>query len=413
MAVLWVVGAAIVLILALAQPRARRWRTVVIGVILTVILAATALGVAVWGLHISMREIPLAIVVACSLTILSVLLGTSAVISNFRRVWVILPLCVSVVVSLLVANGVFGLYPNSNSIDPPETYRYVVDTKLPEPKDPTPLSEWKTRNFPTRFGSMSTISVPNAASSFKARPSQIYLPPAYYQTPTPQLPVLVLMAGTPGSPTDWFDRGRALQAVDEYQRTHRGIAPIILSVDATGSQFGNPLCVDSPLGNVQTYLTEDVPAWLEDRFAATPDHSQWTIGGLSYGGTCAFQMATQRPDVYSNFLDFSGERTLNDGNTHATTVTTYFGGSEERFKHANPEDVLAHRRFPDTHGLFVSGEKDATSMTQLPPLNDRAQKAGMKTSFLTIPYSGHDYTTWAEAFNRSFPSVITWSGLPH
>jgi hypothetical protein len=50
-------------------------------------------------------------------------------------------------------------------------------------------------------GRLTHAAIPGTTSGFHARPAEIYLPPAYFADPRPQLPVLVLLAGQPGSPT--------------------------------------------------------------------------------------------------------------------------------------------------------------------------------------------------------------------
>ena len=52
---------------------------------------------------------------------------------------------------------------------------------------------------------------PRPQSGFAARPAMVYLPPAYLTSPRAELPVLVLMAGQPGEPRDWFDGGLLAQ----------------------------------------------------------------------------------------------------------------------------------------------------------------------------------------------------------
>lgn len=52
-------------------------------------------------------------------------------------------------------------------------------------------------------GEVSKVAIPGAVSGFAAREAEVYLPPAYLSTPRARLPVLVLLAGQPASPTDW------------------------------------------------------------------------------------------------------------------------------------------------------------------------------------------------------------------
>lgn len=99
----------------------------------------------------------------------------------------------------------------------------------------------------------------DSTSGFDTRDAYAYIPPAYWDNPSLQLPVLVLMPGNPGQPDQWFSSGNADQTADNFQATHDGISPIVISVDGTGSFSGNPACVDSDAQIVMTYLSHDVP----------------------------------------------------------------------------------------------------------------------------------------------------------
>ncbi|WP_165841716.1 alpha/beta hydrolase, partial [Corynebacterium heidelbergense] len=230
-------------------------------------------------------------------------------------------------------------------------------------------------------------------------------------SPRPQLPVLVLLNGVPGAPEDWFDQGLAADVADDYQRTHHGLAPIIAAVDSSGGQWKNPVCTDSPLGNVNTYLSVDIPQWLRTEFDATGDQSRWTIGGLSYGGTCALQIITNNSTAYGSFLDFSGEKTPNIGGNEKATIDAAFEGNEALFRSRNPEDIMSHRTFPHIHGRFVAGNHDTNAVHDLYDLNRVAARAGMHTAFELVP-GGHTYEAWREALRRTFGFVVDRGQLP-
>ncbi|MFV8161296.1 hypothetical protein [Mycobacteroides abscessus] len=69
------------------------------------------------------------------------------------------------------------------------------------------LARWdKPAGLPVR-GTVATALIPGAISEFSGRPAEIYLPPAYFNDPRPQLPVLVLIASQPGGPRDWLSGG--------------------------------------------------------------------------------------------------------------------------------------------------------------------------------------------------------------
>ncbi len=141
-------------------------------------------------------------------------------------------------------------------------------------------------------------AIPGATSGFAARDAVVYLPPAYFANPRPLLPVLVMLAGQPGSPEDWLNGGKLAMTMDAFAREHHGLAPVVVVPDGTGSQLANPLCLDSQLGKVASYLAVDVPTWIKTHLQVDPDPRSWAVGGLSYGGTCSLQLATNHPEVY-------------------------------------------------------------------------------------------------------------------
>ncbi|NUR25792.1 MAG: esterase, partial [Catenulispora sp.] len=130
-------------------------------------------------------------------------------------------------------------------------------------------------------GTLSQVSIPGTVSHFHARNAWIYLPPAYQATPRPRLPLLVLLPGQPGSPRDWIDAGGMQRILDVYAATHNGLAPVTLMPDATGSTIGNTLCMDSKLGNAETYLTTDLKNWVTAHLQVTPPGQGWSVGGFS------------------------------------------------------------------------------------------------------------------------------------
>ncbi|QII08850.1 esterase [Rhodococcoides fascians A25f] len=258
-------------------------------------------------------------------------------------------------------------------------------------------------------GRVTSAPIPATASNFSARDAEIYLPPAYFADPRPLLPVLVLLAGQPGAPEDWLNGGKLAQTMDNFARDHAGLAPVVVVADGTGSSIANPLCVDSPLGNVDTYLSRDVPDWIDATLQVDRDRAHWAIGGLSYGGTCSIQMATNHPDVYPTFLDLSGQRepTLGDRDR---TVQQAFGGNSAAFTAINPLDLLKSRRYPDSAGIFVVGSDDKDYKPGQQEMYDAAKAAGMDVQYVEVP-GGHSFAVWSEGLRRELPWLATRTGL--
>ena len=303
-----------------------------------------------------------------------------------------------VVGAAVQVNLVFDAYPTVRDVLGLPAANALAFAEVPgpvaNPISGTPLdADWHPPADLPDHGSVVTVPIPGTASGFAARDAQIYLPPAYFADPRPLLPVLVLLAGQPGSPGDWFAGGRLAETMDAFAAQHGGLAPVVVVADGTGSTLANPLCLDSRLGNVDTYLATDVPAWVKANLQVDTDPRAWAVGGLSYGGTCSLQLATNHPDVYPTFLDLSGqlEPTLGDRDR---TVDAAFGGDDAAFTEVNPMDLLASRRFPGTAGVFVVGADDHEYAPGVHTLYAAAQQAGMDVHLVELP-GGHSFAVWS------------------
>ncbi|MFZ2174159.1 MAG: alpha/beta hydrolase-fold protein [Rhodococcus sp. (in: high G+C Gram-positive bacteria)] len=258
-------------------------------------------------------------------------------------------------------------------------------------------------------GQVTSAEIPGARSGFHARRAEIYLPPAYFTDPRPQFPVLILLAGQPGQPKDWLTGGRLAATMDNFARRHDGLGPIVVVADSTGSTWGNPLCVDSRLGHAATYLAEDVPAWIESHLQANPDPTTWAIGGLSMGGTCALQMATNYPLVYPTFLDLSGDPEPSLGDSRRT-LDAAFAGNPTAFADVNPMDLLAHRCYPGSAGVFIVGNRDGDLKPAVQKAYAAAEHAGMDVRYLEVP-GGHDFAVWSAGLAGEMSWLATRLGI--
>src|SRR5262249_28654924 len=108
-----------------------------------------------------------------------------------------------------------------------------------------------------RIGRIANIDIPSPVSQFVHRRGFVWLPPSYFAGSRSTLSVLMLLAGTPGSPSDWLRGGRAFVVANRWAANHHGDAPIMVFPDANGHPTGDTECVDSPRGAAETYLTVD------------------------------------------------------------------------------------------------------------------------------------------------------------
>lgn len=346
--------------------------------------------------------------------VLAVVPRTIAASGIFGKIVSVLAAVLVVAAASAHVNLVFSAYPTVGTLFGVEDSDRIALDEIPGPVagpiagDPLD-SVWSPPSSMPTEGKLSSATIPPTASNFSARPAQIYLPPAYFTDSRPLLPVLVLMAGQPGEPEDWLSGGTLASTMDAFARDHAGLAPLVVVADATGSALANPLCVDSLLGNVDTYLSQDVPNWIKSTFQVNPDPRSWIIGGLSYGGTCSIQMATNHPDVYPTFLDLSGqvEPTLGD---RGRTVAEAFDGSEAAFVAVNPMDLLKTRKYPDSGGAFVVGADDADYKPGQQQMYEAAKSAGMDVVYLEVP-GGHSFAVWSEGLKQELPWLMQRVGL--
>jgi len=317
---------------------------------------------------------------------------------------------VALVWGLAAVNREYGYLPTVGTVlgvSPPNTAPLPElpppqsDRERPRPGQPLETTWHAPPELPTAGRVVRDTPIPGVESKFPARPGWVYLPPAYLVPDPPALPVLVLIAGQPGTPRNWFDGGRLAQTMDRFAALHAGLAPIVVVPDPLGDLLSNPMCLDSTLGQAETYLARDVPAWIRRTFAVDPDPAGWAIGGFSFGGTCGLQLVLRAPDVYRLFLNIAGqeEPTLGD---RSRTVRAAFGGDDLAFRRVNPIDEMARQRYPDAAGVFVVGTEDGEVKQILRRLDEAAVACGMDTHWVEVP-GRHSWPVAADGLGEALP----------
>lgn len=396
--------------------RTRSFASIVMCAVLTVPLTLLLTGLArnVW-MHFA-DQLPLSVHAWLAIGVFTLAVTVSYLARGRAPRSAVAATVAAVVVLLACANhvnAVYGAYltprdalqiAHSSDIalrDTPRRQHLIPDT---EPV----AAQWDSPAGLPVQGKMTSASIPSPTSGFHARDAKIYLPPAYFADPQPQLPVLILLSGQPGSPQDWPSAGRLAHLMDAFAATHRGLAPVVVVPDATGGLFADPLCVDSPRGHVDTYLARDVPAWITTHLTVDTDPAAWAVGGASYGGTCALQLATNHPDVYPTFLDVAGAAQPSLGDRHRT-IAEIFGGDTHAFARVNPLDVMRTRRYPDSAGAIVVGADDADK-ADAATVYRATRAAGITSHYRELPGS-HDWWLFRAALNSELPWLAQRIGL--
>ncbi|WP_194860672.1 alpha/beta hydrolase family protein [Dietzia sp. SYD-A1] len=408
------------------RDRRRWWRRTLPSCAIAAALATATGGFLVEGVFKPIPDaIPRTVYVWIAVALLAVMLAVSCLVGGRtrRRPWRVAGVLLTTVAVLLGAGGhvnrMYAEFPTLGTLIGIPDHRTVPLADVLG-SDPTAVGDdlppgtavedvWTPpENMPTS-GAITEAPIPGTTSGFAARPAQIYLPPAYFAQPRPLLPVLVLLAGQPGTPEDWVVSGRLPVIADAFASQHAGLAPVVVVADPLGESLSNTLCVDSPRGNSRTYLTVDVPTWIHENLQVASGPMSMAIGGLSFGGTCALQTALSDPDVFPTFLDMSGQPEPTIG-TRADTVEQFFGGDEAAFRRNNPADLMATRRFPGMAGAFVYGSTDTEYGPAARELYSAAVAAGIDAHLTELP-GGHSYAVWSAGLERELPWLARRTGL--
>ncbi|MFJ7907704.1 alpha/beta hydrolase-fold protein [Kitasatospora sp. NPDC096204] len=261
-------------------------------------------------------------------------------------------------------------------------------------------------------GRIVQVDVPDTASGFAHRQELVYLPPAWFRSRSrPKLPVLEMIGGEFAAPDNWIRSGDAVKTADAFAAKHNGFAPILVFVDATGGFRVDTECVDGPHGHAESHLLRDVPPFVQKTFNAATDPHRWGVAGWSMGGTCAFDLTVEHPDVFTHFGDFSGDKGPYIGDRDHT-VQELYGGDAAAWAAHDPLTVLAqHPRYQGVSGYFAQGDEEHGQIESARALDAAARKDGIRT--VNVVGSGkHTWQTGSASFARALPWLAQQLGVP-
>ncbi|MFP3466731.1 alpha/beta hydrolase [Leifsonia sp. SIMBA_070] len=247
-----------------------------------------------------------------------------------------------------------------------------------------------------------TVRIPPTASGFEARDAHLFVPPGWLRDPSSTRPVVEMMMGQPGNPT----LGATLDALHGLGDDRLNQAPFVLVVDQLGAIDKNPPCADTSGGELATYLSKDVPAWIDANLPVSTDRTQRVIAGFSHGGECAAYLGALHPELWGAVIDISGPDKPGE---YRPTVTRdkYFGGDQVAYEKTWPANVLRSRDFPQTTvGIFVAGADDPHFRAQVEATATAAEGAGWKVTYWAVPGSGHSGPTLTKGLATGYNQLI-------
>lgn len=252
----------------------------------------------------------------------------------------------------------------------------------------------------------SNQQIPNTQSHFPARPAQIYYPPAALVENPPALPFVLMMMGQPGDPeAKWI--GNALDAIADE---HQGLAPIVLVVDQLSDPAKDPLCIDGKLGNVDTYITQDVIPWAKEHLHILPGRQYWTVAGYSAGGSCSLYYGAKYPETFGNVVSISGEQ-YPGSDVAADNLKLMFDGNAAAYEAVKPATIMAKNSYPDTAAYFSAGTADTVYLDAMQKNAIVARTAGWTVQTFEIAGGDHGISSLTGGLDQTLRALYARLGL--
>ncbi len=210
-----------------------------------------------------------------------------------RRLWLV-PLVIAIVALLI------GIAAGLNTYFGWRINIYDLTGKDPAPPEINQGEDWPSD---TSRGVHVNAMIPGPLSGIAEQPADIWLPPQYFTQVNRPLPLIYAYHGTPGTPDDWFNDGDGQQSGQVLANERQ---PVILVAPTAAPVDVDSECVNGTAGNWDTYLSQDVPNWVAQRYRLKAGPGHTATAGLSMGGYCAQMLALRYPDKFSAAGNFSG-----------------------------------------------------------------------------------------------------------
>jgi enterochelin esterase-like enzyme len=249
-------------------------------------------------------------------------------------------------------------------------------------------------------GRILTFSVPGPASGM-TMPMYAYVPSGYDTATTTRYPVIEALHGYPGSPLQWQRTLKVVQILDHEIATARMAPTIVIFPYQTPDPLRDTECTNMANGpQTETYLTEDVPAFVRAHLRVREDRGSWGLIGFSAGGYCATDLLLRHPTQYAAGASLSGYSSPGVPVGNGTEHTTY----DALWR-------LSHLPIPAVAIYLASAKSDTQVLRQTEALA-RVAKSPISLTTSFINGGGHSADTWRAMEAPAFDWLSTWLAGP-
>lgn len=302
-----------------------------------------------------------------------------------------LAVVLGILFGLLAVNRHYGYYRTWHSV-------WSDAFGAPAPKfDPTTVREMVTA---TGAGRVVSVQITGRRTHLK-RDALVYLPPQYetklYRNT--RFPVVELLHGSPGQPSDWVTALNVATAADLLIRRHL-MGPLILVMPRTYTGRYQD-CVNGTHAADETYLNDDVRTYIRAHFRASASVSEWGVAGYSSGGFCAMNLAFRHRDFYGAAAAMDGYFRAADGPAAGALSN-------------NPTAIDANSPLSLAQRLRVGASPMPALWLSAGTANpsDQAEAQAFlsavrvleQVTYVSEPGAGHNFYAWA----ATLPSVLAW-----
>lgn len=314
--------------------------------------------------------------------------------------WERMPLAAKPIAALLclAAAGAAGLVAVDREVE-----MFGSWSDLISPFRPPPTISQAAGNNRSR---VVTFTVDGPASHLSMT-AYAYLPAGYDES-TQAYPVIEALDGFPGTPMSWLKRMRLQDRLDAEIAAHRMPPTVVVLPYQTPSLRHDTECVNARSGlSAETFLTQDVPNAVVQRFRVRTDGAAWGLIGYSAGGFCSVNLALRHPERYAAAASLSGYfRAVTDH----TTGDLYRGDVADRELNS-PLWRLEHLPIPPVAIYLASARDDPSEFRQLKEFTAEA-KPPLRLTTATTALGGHTMAAWLPMIAPALDWLGSWLAGP-
>lgn len=233
-------------------------------------------------------------------------------------------------------------------------------------------------------------------------PVQVYLP-ASYAKDAPKgrhYPVILAYHGFPSDPNGWTRTMRLPAEIDTAVAQHRLAEAVVVVPQINIPKEVDTECVNGPSGSPQmeTWLAQDIPAFVVTHFSVVRARSSWATMGYSLGAWCSAMIGLLHPDLVGGTVSLGGYYQPD----FLPQYSPYQPGSAG-WEHYDLVALVQHR--PPPLAMWVqTGDEDRYRHSTRQFLH--AVKSPLSVTSVSLPGAGHRVDVW----QAELPAALVWLG---